>query len=80
VHTLRFASNWDLSQERAEAVKRLLATRLADRARLSAQGRGEMDPVAPNDTASGRARNRRVEITLMLAPTAGSAQPAAGTP
>lgn len=80
VHTLRFASNWDLSQERAEAVKRLLATRLADRGRLSAQGRGEMDPVAPNDTASGRARNRRVEITLMLAPTAGSAQPAAGTP
>lgn len=78
VHTLRFASNWDLSQERAEAVRRLLATRLADPARLSAQGRGQMDPVVPNDTAAGRARNRRVEITLMLAPASGAALPATG--
>jgi len=31
---------------------------------LSAQGWGEADPVAPNSTASGRAQNRRVEITI----------------
>jgi outer membrane protein OmpA-like peptidoglycan-associated protein len=31
---------------------------------ISAQGHGEADPVAANDTAQGRAQNRRVELTL----------------
>jgi chemotaxis protein MotB len=31
---------------------------------VSAQGRGDAEPVAPDDTAQGRAQNRRVEITL----------------
>ena len=75
VHTVRFASNWDLSRERAEAVRGLLAARLAEPQRVVAQGRGALDPIVPNDSPAGRARNRRVEITLMLAPrdTAASA-------
>lgn len=76
VHTVRFASNWDLSRERAEAVRGLLAARFARPDRLSAEGRGAMDPVTPNDTAANRARNRRVEITLNLAPATGAAQSA----
>jgi flagellar motor protein MotB len=31
---------------------------------LSAHGFGDADPVAPNDTAAGRAQNRQVELTL----------------
>jgi len=68
IRTLRFPSNWELSQARADAVKALLDERLADPARVRAEGRGEADPVAPNDTPENRARNRRVEITLLVAP------------
>jgi len=68
IRTLRFPSNWELSQARADAVKTLLDERLADPARVRAEGRGEADPVAPNDTPENRARNRRVEITLLAAP------------
>ncbi|MGN6650453.1 DotU family type VI secretion system protein [Trinickia sp.] len=71
VHTVRFASNWDLSRERAEAVRSLLAARLNEPRRLAAEGRGSLDPIVPNDNPADRARNRRVEITLMLAPTSG---------
>lgn len=73
VRTVRFASNWDLSRERAEAVRGLLAARLNDPARIVAEGRGSLDPIVANDSAANRARNRRVEITLMLAPTSASA-------
>ncbi|BCG04509.1 hypothetical protein PPGU19_090770 (plasmid) [Paraburkholderia sp. PGU19] len=69
VRSARFASNWDLSQARAEAVARLLAARITQTDRIRAEGRGEMDPVAPNDSPAGRARNRRVEITLLAAPS-----------
>lgn len=67
---VRFPSNWHLSQARAEAVSTLLAKRLADAARLTAEGRGETEPKAANDTAEQRARNRRVEITLLDTPSA----------
>lgn len=70
IRTLRFPSNWELSQARADAVKVLLDERLADPARVRAEGRGEADPVVPNDSAQNRARNRRVEITLLVAPEA----------
>ncbi|SAK83020.1 OmpA/MotB family outer membrane protein [Caballeronia calidae] len=73
VHTARFASNWDLSRERAEAVRSLLAARLDHPERLAAEGRGTLDPVAPNDTLANRALNRRVEITLMPTPAGGAA-------
>ncbi|MFG6847187.1 DotU family type VI secretion system protein [Burkholderia pseudomallei] len=74
VHTARFASNWDLSRERAQAVRSLIAARLDRPERITAEGRGTLDPVAPNDSPANRARNRRVEITLMLAPGSDAAR------
>lgn len=68
IRSARYPSNWHLSQERADAVKDLLEARLNQPNRVRAEGRGDADPVAPNDTAAGRARNRRVEITLMVPP------------
>ena len=64
IRSLRFPSNWHLSQARAEAVRALLAQSLPA-ARLRAEGRADSEPVASNASAEGRARNRRVEITLM---------------
>jgi type VI secretion system protein ImpK len=65
--TLRFASNWDLSKERAASVARLLSARLGDSARVSFEGRGDTEPLAKNDTPDGRSQNRRVEIVLKVA-------------
>ena len=68
--TLRFASNWELSKERARNVTQLLSARLGDVSRISYEGRGDTEPVAGNDTPDGRARNRRVEIVLRVADAA----------
>ncbi len=65
IRTLRFPSNWHLSQERADAVLALLAAELGSADRLKAEGRSDTEPVAGNDTREGRARNRRVEVTLV---------------
>jgi outer membrane protein OmpA-like peptidoglycan-associated protein len=53
-----------LSQRRADAVRRALAAAGIAPARLDAVGLGETDPVADNGSESGRAKNRRVEITV----------------
>jgi len=58
------AFNRGLSERRALQVAQALAGHGVDRARLVAVGHGEADPVADDDTASGRARNRRVEIVI----------------
>ena len=60
-----FASNWELSAVRATSVVRLLAERGLAPARLLAIGREASKPIAPNDTAEGRARNRRVEMMIL---------------
>lgn len=70
MRSARFPSNWHLSQARADAVKDMLEQRLGQSARVRAEGRGDADPVAPNDTAAGRALNRRVEITVLVPPAA----------
>ena len=57
-------SNKELSYNRAVAVVDYLASKGVKRSLLSAQGFGEENPVASNDTPEGRAKNRRVEITL----------------
>ena|SRR5882724_3188745 len=57
--------NLDLSQRRSAAVKRALVERYhEDPNRLSTAGRGDSSPLTTNDTLEGRARNRRVELTL----------------
>ncbi|MFO1272951.1 MAG: DotU family type VI secretion system protein [Rubrivivax sp.] len=66
IRSLRFPSNWHLSKERANAVKALLATTVKPD-RLSSEGRADTEPVADNASAEGRAKNRRVEITLSVA-------------
>ena len=54
--------NQDLSTRRANAVTKYLATAGIDAARMTATGYGSSQPVATNDTALGRAANRRVEL------------------
>lgn len=56
--------NLQLSIQRAEAVMEYLRTRGIGLARLSADGRGEAEPIADNATETGRAVNRRVEIVV----------------
>jgi chemotaxis protein MotB len=58
------STNQDLSQKRADAVMQFLISRGVRADLVSAHGYGEADPVASNDTASGRAQNRRVELSL----------------
>ncbi|MBS0546760.1 MAG: DUF4892 domain-containing protein [Proteobacteria bacterium] len=57
------AYNTDLSQRRADAVAKALATRFGIAAdRLVSKGVGPLSPLAPNDTEDGQAKNRRVEL------------------
>lgn len=65
IQTARFPSNWELSTARAVEVVKLLIDSGMDERNLSAAGYGEFAPVAPNDTTEGRAKNRRIEITLV---------------
>ena len=65
IRTLRFPSNWHLSQQRADSVKQMLAANI-DPKRLRAEGKADAEPVESNATPAGRARNRRVEITLLV--------------
>ncbi|MBI3800279.1 MAG: OmpA family protein [Deltaproteobacteria bacterium] len=57
-------SNLELSQRRAATVMQFLIAQGVKPSLVSAQGLGEANPVASNDTAEGRAQNRRVELTL----------------
>jgi type VI secretion system protein ImpK len=64
IRSMRFPSNWHLSNARAEAVSERLS-RTIDRRRLRAEGRAESEPIAPNDSPEGRARNRRVDVHVL---------------
>ena len=57
-------SNLELSQRRADNVMQFLISQGVNPSMVSAQGFGEASPIASNDTAEGRAQNRRVELTL----------------
>jgi chemotaxis protein MotB len=66
VHNAAFDSNWELSSARATRIARLyLGLRAVSPERLSAAGYAEFHPIAGNDTASGRAENRRVDLVVM---------------
>jgi len=58
------ASNQELSQKRAESVMEFMISQGVSRDLVTAQGFGEDDAIAPNDTLQGRALNRRIEITV----------------
>lgn len=61
----QLTNNWDLSTKRATAIVELLMKNSGINAEnLTAAGRGEYAPVASNDTAEGRAKNRRIEVIL----------------
>lgn len=60
-----YPSNWELSVARATNVVRYLQEVGIPPERMVASGRGEYAPVAPNDTAEGRQKNRRIEIMLI---------------
>jgi chemotaxis protein MotB len=64
IETQRFPSNWELSTARAVDVVHFLISQGVDPRALSAAGYGEFDPIASNEAADGRAKNRRIEITL----------------
>ena len=63
------ALNLALSQKRAEAVRAALIKYGADPDMLVAKGYGEADPIASNDTAEGRLKNRRIEYHVIKVPT-----------
>ena len=58
------AYNLDLSQRRAQAASAYLQSLSVPATRLHAVGKGESEPIQPNDTDAGRAQNRRVEIAI----------------
>jgi type VI secretion system protein ImpK len=64
ISTAQFPSNAVLSEKRAQSVSAFLAAHGVDKSRLQTVGKGASDPVDDNQTALGRARNRRVEILV----------------
>ena len=61
-----YATNWELSAARADAVVEYLSAGFKiPNERLISAAYGEYRPVAPNSTAQGRARNRRIEILVI---------------
>lgn len=64
------AYNQTLSERRASAAAAFLGSQGVPRTRIEATGRGEAEPVASNDTASGKAQNRRVEVAIFASEAA----------
>lgn len=62
----KWKDNWELSAQRALSVLRYLVKRGISEDKIQAAGRGESQPIASNSTASGKARNRRVEIVVHM--------------
>jgi chemotaxis protein MotB len=66
IHTSEFDSNWELSTARATRIARIfLDMKAMPPERISAAGYGEFHPVAANETAAGRAENRRVDLVVL---------------
>ncbi|HEY2900077.1 MAG TPA: OmpA family protein [Polyangia bacterium] len=65
IKSARFRSNWDLSTARAVEVVNFMIGSGMEPKRLSAAGYADQSPVAANDTAVNKAKNRRIEITLV---------------
>ena len=66
IHNRRFSNNWELAAARGLRLLELLSSRYGiEEARLSVESDGSRDPQGANDTAEGRASNRRVEIVIL---------------
>lgn len=65
IKNAKFPSNWELSVVRASSVIRLFIDSGVAESRLTAIGHGPTQPVASNDTAEGRMRNRRVSVMVL---------------
>ena len=69
IHSLKFPSNFDLSNARAKSVLDILAARQPSVAsRLASEGRADTEPVVPNTTSEGRQRNRRIDVIVPRPP------------
>jgi len=78
IHNSRFRSNWELSCARGIALLDAMTDDFGlDRGRFAVVGRADTLPVAPNNTAEGRARNRRVDLIIVASLKAQSAAVAA---
>ena len=64
IRTLKFPSNWHLSSARANSVVKILSAPIRDSSKHKAEGRASMDPIATNDSLTGRQKNRRIEIRI----------------
>ena len=81
INSTAFPSNWELSVIRASTVVRTLVEQEVAPARLAAIGYGEYRPVDSNNTPEGRARNRRVSLTVVSpAPALASGAASADSP
>lgn len=67
IRSMRFPSNWHLSQARADTVRDLLTTDGVASERLRSEGRADGAPVVADTTPANRALNRRVEVILFVA-------------
>lgn len=76
----RYPSNWELSSARAGSVVRYLQANGIGKGHLKAVGYADAKPIADNQSADGRARNRRVELVVEKSSEAGAARPAAAKP
>jgi chemotaxis protein MotB len=68
IKTRQFPSNWELSTARAVAVVHFFLAAGVDPKTLGAAGYGQYHPIAANDTAEGRAKNRRIDIGMAPSP------------
>ncbi len=65
IHTPIFPSNWELSTDRAASVARYFISKGFDPSKVKIAGYGKYHPLVPNTTIENKAKNRRVEITIL---------------
>src|SRR3989339_18704 len=65
IHKGRYATNWELSMARAYSVVKFIEENGVSSKKLAGSGYGDNRPVAENTTVAGRAKNRRIEISLI---------------
>ena len=80
IHDSKYPTNWELSTARASTVVRFLIAHGAAKMRMAASGYAALHPIAPNTTASGRSRNRRVEVILLRSRAGADTEQGGSTP